>query len=345
VDRLGDDYTRLIALNAPEKKPDASAEDARRFSQRQADVLDLSRNQLISKDLSDVLRLVSASLPLHLFAVQSQSPSSPHHYYLTFDGLIRETRFVEEMRILLRHLHDAYDYPVDTEFAANFASDGSYRINLLQCRPFQVRITGDAADIRSPSTLRKEDILMESAGPIIGQSTTTTIDRLIYIVPALYGRLPVRERYAVARMIGQLNRLTAGTPGERLMIVGPGRWATSMPALGVPVSFSEINAASVICEIGIMHEGLIPDVSLGTHFFNDLVEMDRLYLAVLPEREGHWINPDLLMSLPNRLTTLFPQADALAGVVRVIDGKALPHSSRLRLHANSFEQKAFCFLG
>jgi pyruvate, water dikinase len=130
-----------------------------------------------------------------------------------------------------------------------------------------------------------------------------------------------------------------------LMIVGPGRWATSTPALGVPVSFSEINAVSVICELGVMHEGLVPDVSLGTHFFNDLVEMNMLYLAVLPDRKGHLINPDLLGSLPNKLTKLLPEAEALAEVVRVIDGKDLPHASRLRLYADSFGQKAFFYLG
>ena len=70
------------------------------------------------------------------------------------------------------------------------------------------------------------------------------------------------------------------------MLAGPGRWGTSTPALGVPVSFAEIDTVSILCEIAVMLEGLIPDVSLGTHFFNDLVEMDALYVAVFPERSG-----------------------------------------------------------
>lgn len=346
VDRIGDDYTRLIALNAPEKRPDASAGDIRKFSQRQADVLDLPRNQLISKDFNEVVQPVSSTLPLELYAVEEElRDSRTHHYYLTFDRLIRETRFVEDMRVMLRELQNAYDYPVDMEFTANFAPDGTYRVNLVQCRPFQVRIAGDATDIRSPDSISKENLLMESAGPIIGQSTSTNIDRLIYVVPSVYGKMSVTERYAVARIIGKLNRLTAATPGERLMIVGPGRWATSTPALGVPVSFSEINAVSVICELGVMHEGLVPDVSLGTHFFNDLVEMNMLYLAILPDRKGHLINPDLLASLPNKLTALLPGTESHAGAIHVIDGKDLPHASRLRLHADSFGQKAFFYLG
>ncbi|MEI8122560.1 MAG: PEP/pyruvate-binding domain-containing protein [bacterium] len=345
VDRLGDDYTRLIALNAPEKRPEASAGDSRKYSQRQADVLDLPRNQLASKNINDVVLPLSKTLPLHLFALSDSLAGRPDCYYLTFDRLIQETGFVDDMRLLLRQLQEAYNYPVDMEFTANFSSDGSYRINVVQCRPFQVRIAGDATDIRSPESLNKDRVLMESAGPIIGQSTSTNIDRLIYIVPSVYGRMSVAERYAVARTIGKLNRLTAATPGERLMIVGPGRWATSTPALGVPVSFSEINAVSVICEIGVMHEGLVPDVSLGTHFFNDLVEMDMLYLAVLPDRKGHWINPELLGSLPNKLTALLPETQNLAQAIHVIDGKDLLHDSRLRLYADSFGQKAFFYLG
>jgi hypothetical protein len=128
------------------------------------------------------------------------------------------------------------------------------------------------------------------------------------------------------------------------MLAGPGRWATSTPALGIPVSFAEINAATVICEIAAMHEGLVPDISLGTHFFNDLVEMNMLYLAVSPEKKGHGLNPDLLTKLPNALTTLLPEAANLAHVLRVIDSDSLPEKMRIHLHADSFKQKAVCYL-
>jgi hypothetical protein len=201
------------------------------------------------------------------------------------------------------------------------------------------------ARIRGPATVRKQDTLMETAGPIIGQSTATHIDRLIYVVPSIYGKMTVPERYAVARAIGKLNRLTAATPKTRLMLAGPGRWATSTPALGIPVSFAEMNAAAVVCEIAAMHEGLVPDVSLGTHFFNDLVEMDMLYLAISPEKKGHGMNTDLLERLPNSLATLLPEAANLANVLRVIEGASLPDGLSIRLHADCFKQKALCYLG
>jgi hypothetical protein len=248
------------------------------------------------------------------------------------------------MRAILKVIQDAYAYPVDIEFTANFTADGAFRINIVQCRPFQVRIAGDVARVRGPATVKKQDMLLETAGPIIGQSTSTDIDRLIYIVPSVYGKMTVSERYSVARAIGKLNRLTAAGPHQCLMLAGPGRWATSTPALGIPVSFAEINAASVICEIAAMHEGLVPDVSLGTHFFNDLVEMNMLYLAVSPDKKGHGLNPDLLATLPNSLADLLPESAHLAHVLRVIDGGNLGETLRIHLHADSFKQKAMCYL-
>ena len=75
------------------------------------------------------------------------------------------------------------------------------------------------------------------------------------------------------------------------MLIGPGRWGTTTPSLGVPVSFAEIDTVSVLCEIVAMRDDLVPDVSLGTHFFNDLVEMDILYLALFPGRQGQLLEP------------------------------------------------------
>ncbi len=127
------------------------------------------------------------------------------------------------------------------------------------------------------------------------------------------------------------------------MLVGPGRWGTSMPSLGVPVSFAEINTASVICELALMHEGLIPDVSLGTHFFNDLVEMDMLYLAVSPGREGHTLNDESVRAATNRLATLIPSAQGLAEVLRVVDSSTAPGELALFLNVDSMKQQGVCY--
>jgi hypothetical protein len=144
-------------------------------------------------------------------------------------------------------------------------------------------------------------------------------------------------------MIGRLAHLDDGGTDRILMLVGPGRWGTSMPSLGVPVSFAEINTASVVCELALMHAGLVPDVSLGTHFFNDLVEMDMLYLAVSPGRTGHSFNEAQILGQPNRLTQLIPSAGSLADGLWVVD-TARPGGPSLQLNVDSMKQRAVCYL-
>lgn len=345
VDRISSDYTRLIALNAPTRQPEGGGADGIRFSQREVDLLDLPANKLTAKEFNSVISGINpAALALDLFA--EAVPATPSDYrHLTFRKLIEDTSFVATMREILSTLQDAYSYPVDIEFTTNFMANGDYRINLVQCRPFQVRTTGDPARLRAPSSVRKQDMLMESTGPVIGQSSSLLVDRLIYVVPAVYGSMSESARYSVARIIGKLNRLKAPGTAPVVMLAGPGRWATSTPSLGVPVSFAEINSASIVCEIAAMHEGLVPDISLGTHFFNDLVELNMLYFAVSPHKKGHSINLDLLLKLPNKLETLLPEAAAFGHALRVVEGRDIPGGLRLNLHADTVKQKVVCYLG
>ena len=347
VDRTDDDYTRLVALNAPLKRPEARSDEAREFAQRQVDVLDLKANQLLSR----AFERVAPSFPdglLELFAVRDESTSGhapdqgsqkAFSGVLTFERMLAETEFVPAMRELCHTLQCAYDYPVDIEFTANFTTDNRFRINLLQCRPFQVKIGGAGALVNVPDRIDPAHLIFRSRGPVVGHSLATVIDRLIYVVPSAYSQMGMSQRYSVARAIGRLMHLDP--PGQRrtIMLIGPGRWATSMPSLGVPVSFAEINTASVICELGLMHEGLLPDVSLGTHFFNDLVELDMLYLAVSPGREGHEWNGDFICQQPNQLTRLDPSAGALAPAIWVVDAANLAHGGGLLLNVDSMKQR------
>ncbi len=151
------------------------------------------------------------------------------------------------------------------------------------------------------------------------------------------------QRYSVARTIGRLTHLESSREARTIMLVGPGRWGTSMPSLGVPVSFAEINTVAVICELAVMHDGLVPDVSLGTHFFNDLVEMDMLYLAVTPEREGHWLNEPWIFGQPNQLARLLPSAGALAEALWVVDPGGPAGETKLLLNVDSMAQRAVCY--
>jgi hypothetical protein len=256
-------------------------------------------------------------------------------WVLTFKKLLSETTFVSDMRTLLETLEKAYNYPVDIEFTTNFLPDGSYRINLVQCRPFQVKGGGPAVAL--PGAVAASALVLRTQGAVIGPSLVTPVGRLIYVVPSVYAQLPVGDRYSIARLIGRLTRLENQPPGA-LLLVGPGRWGTAEPTLGVPVSFAEISRVTALCEIIAMREGLEPDVSLGTHFFNDLVETQVLYLALIPGKEGNCVNAALLEQAPNRLPELLPVESAWAHAVRVID----PAGQTLRLHADALRQSAIC---
>jgi hypothetical protein len=152
------------------------------------------------------------------------------------------------------------------------------------------------------------------------------------------------QRYSVARTIGRLTHLPLPEEQRTILLAGPGRWCTSMPSLGVPVAFAEIENVSIICELALMHEGLIPDISLGTHFFNDLVELNMLYLAVTPGKDGNLINETQIKQLPNSLTQLLPGAAAMADAIWVVDSSQIGGASTICLNADVLKQRALCYL-
>jgi pyruvate, water dikinase len=351
VDRCDDDYTRVASLNAPLLRPESTLNEVRRFAQRRVDVLDLRANQLVSRYFEDVVK-AAGNLDISMFASRdSEMEHSAHEkgmlgafpWVLTFDRLFQDTPFVNDMRNLFRTLQDAYGCPVDVEYTVNFLDDGSYRINLVQCRPFQVQQRGPNGMLSQeiPAAAR---VLLQTQGPIIGNSFFYTIDRLVYVVPGKYGELPNSDRYAVARLVGKLTHVGGDNGKKRIMLVGPGRWGTTTPSLGVPVSFAEINTVSVICELATMHEGLVPDVSLGTHFFNDIVEFNMLYMAVYPDRKNYTFNEHFLLKTPNRLSDLVPGSTQWENTVRVIE-PAGSEPEKLLLSVDSMNQKAVAYFG
>jgi hypothetical protein len=259
---------------------------------------------------------------------------------LTFDRILSSTTFVEDMRRALRTLQDAYNYPVDVEFTLNFFDGDAFKINLVQCRPLQVS-TG-AGGIKDPPTdIPEEDLLLETHGAVIGKSLLAEVDWFIYVVPSVYGALPLGDRYTVARAIGEVAHHEA-LEGGRIMLVGPGRWGTTSPELGVPVSFMDIRPVSVLCEVVTMRENLVPDVSLGTHFFNELVENNMLYMAVFPKQEASVVQTRFFEeTTTNRLAELLPEQAARGNALRVVD--ASREKGRFRLNANVLQQRVVCY--
>lgn len=338
VDRVDDDYTRLVALNAPHRRPEANFDEIARFAQRRADVVDLDANQVVSVSVESLLDNLPSTIPLNLILSGGEdgAPSVP-----TFDGLFTQTRIAEDLRELLRVLEAAYQCPVDIEFTINFPAPDTPRIHLLQCRPLQVR-EGERAVSTWPAET-SANWLAVAADAVVGHSRSLALDWLVYVPPLRYAALPLADRHSLARWLGTLGRRLRDISrrGTMIALLGPGRWGTSNPFLGIPVTFADLQPVAAIFEIVTMHEHLIPDASLGTHFFSDLVESDMLYAALRPNREPNFLDDDRLRSLPNLLTEVIPNADRWREVVYVISAAHLsPPWCGLRLLADAPRQRA-----
>jgi hypothetical protein len=261
-------------------------------------------------------------------------------WVLTFHNLLEKTQFANDMMKMLNLLEDAYQHPVDIEFTLNFFDDQSYKINLVQCRHFQ--INNEIRDISVPKLINSESIIIKTKGPIIGNSIATKIDRIIYVVPKFYAKLSIRERYSIARLIGKINQLEENL-GKKIFLLGPGRWGTSSPGVGIPISFAEINNVSILCEIAEKTGSFIPDVSLGTHFFNNLVELDILYFVLYPEKENYFLDRNYFQNANNYLTKIMPDAAQWVDVIKVFDLNEKGSDLNLNVNMNSFTQMGVCY--
>jgi hypothetical protein len=242
------------------------------------------------------------------------------------------------MSSMLKALEGVYEYPVDNEFTGNFNSAGQLQINLLQCRPFQTK--GQQARIAIPDRIDPERLLLRQEGNFMGGSVSLPLARIIYIDPQAYTQLSLSEKYDVARVVGRLNKGIDSREDPPSLLLGPAV-GTTTPAMGVPVTFSEINHMAVLAEIAYQDGSLIPDLSFGTHFFQDLVEMDIFYLAIYPEKEGVVFNRDWLASHPNILAALSPRDSQYENVIRVYDVAG----DDLRLLSDVVTQRPICLSG
>ena len=352
VDRADDDYTRLVALNAPLRQPGGTSPGKRMRTQRRVDVLDLEANHLTPVSFDESINRRPPDIPFPLFVSEDRAwarevrdagrTPAAAPVALTFEGLLTRTPFIQDMRNLLGTLQDAYQYPVDVEFTLNFVEPERYQIHVVQCRPLQVRGIGEARG-DPPDHLPRTHLLFETRGVVIGNSAEWPIAWILYVAPECYARLKDQDRHAVARLIGEVLHHPELYSGH-ILLLGPGRWGTTTPALGVPVRFSDIAPATAVGEIVALHDRLVPDVSLGTHFFNELVERDMIYFAIVPGRAGHLLNGDFFgNAAADRLLHLFPQHSEWAGIVRLFDTRPESPLGPVILNANVLRQRAVCY--
>jgi predicted nucleotidyltransferase len=322
VDRLGDDYPVLVSPGQPGLRANATPEEVIRYAPRYMDVINLNANKFETVEATDFLRQVGDELPAaemlisvyqdnHLRQSMVGNIDFEHDdLVVTFEGLLNRTPFIKQIDALLKLLEREVAHPIDIEFA----SDGK-NLYLLQCR------AQAPAKLTRPAPIPRDipdQQLVFSANRFVSNGIVSNITHIVYVDPEQYRRLGTRdEMISVGRAVGELNKLL---PKHQFILMGPGRWGSRGDIrLGVPVTYSDISNTALLIEIARKTGEYTPDVSFGTHFFQDLVEAEIRYLPLYPDENDVEFNELFLTRSHNLLTELVPKYIALDATVRVID--------------------------
>ncbi len=344
VDRVGTDYPRLVPLSHPLLRPEIDAAAITRYSQKMVDALNLDTGQLESlpwaaflehfspKELASAL---SVNQDGHLAApVSFGQPIAANQGCITFDRLLRNPPFITVMRKVLHALHEAYGGPVDVEFA--WEDDQFY---LLQCRPFAIREFKGKVHI--PADLPPERILFTTS-QYGANRVVRDIEYIVYVDPKAYGALSSQaEKHRVGKVVSGINH---ALQDSRFALFGPGRWGSNDINLGVRVSYEDINRTQILGEVAFQAGGSTPDVSCGTHFFNDLVEADIVPLAIYPDEPDAIFQEDFLLNAPNQLDRVCPEFGEYREVVHVIHVPAVRDRRLLQVFIDEEEGRGMGFL-
>ena len=352
VDRVGNDYPRLIALSHPLLRPSNDPKAIRRYSQQYIDLIDLENNIFKTMPVHDVLDadypplryLAQEEEDGYFLSIQSSVVSKdPNRLVLTFDELLRRTPLAERMRIILHSLEMAYHSPVDVEFTLHVDTDKTGKpnlsITLLQCRPQSYLAEMSVEPI--PSTLSPQDVIF-STDFMVPQGRIDGIKYVIYVSPKEYFKLATNtKRVELAREIGKLN---AALANERFICVGPGRWGSSNFDLGVPIAYGDVYKSLALVELAGEGCGLPPEPSLGTHFFQDLLESQIYPLALHMDDPRTIFNESFFDDTPNRLSEWLQTSETFQHCLRLIDVKDYAPDAELKILMHGETSRAVAFL-
>ena len=322
VDRTEGSYPRLVSLDKPEATNCTTLAEKHRYSQRKVEVVDLKGRQLGRISLQELEPILPAFLKYQTLEHDTEAEATLREQgihrpvcFISCLGLVRNTEMMKRMARMMHCIQDEYGLPVDIEFTINISENREYMINLLQCRPLQV--FQDAGGVTLPENIPEDRILLETRNASMGLSRKTRLDLIVYIDPVRYYLLPYAEKPEIATLVGQIN-WKYRDQGKHMMLMTPGRIGTSSPELGVPTAFSDISSFEAICEMAESRAGYNPELSYGSHIFQDLVEAQILYTAVFPGQKTVHFHPELLQETENLISAI-PQGFKWQDVVHLAD--------------------------
>jgi len=346
VDRLSNDYPVLLSPGQPGLRVNVTIDEVIKYSPKFLDVINLETgtfetieiNLLLKrygKEYPAISRVVSVLKDNH---IQPARPLGMNFlkgsFVANFEGLVKRTPFLKEVHAMLSVLEKSYGRPVDIEFAHNGKD-----FYLLQCRSQSYNIESEPATI--PLNIVNSNTLF-SANKYISNGTVSGITHVVYVDPLAYNELTSYESLLnVGKAIGQLNELL---PMRKFILMGPGRWGSRGDIkLGVSITYSEINNTAMLIEIARKRKDYVPDLSFGTHFFQDLVEADIKYLPLYPDVEDNIFNYEFFKNSENLLTGLLPDYAKLQDVIKVIEISALSKNV-LNIYMNADKEVAIAII-
>lgn len=322
VDRTEGSYPRLVSLDMPKATTCTTIGEKHQFSQRKLEVVDTKNHclkQLRLEEIENTLpRYMANALLEHDWEVEGRLREMGQKRTVRFiscKGLVEKEILMKQMQEIMQLIQKEYQYPVDIEFTINLSDTGEYTINLLQCRPLQV--FKDTGKVEIPAEIPADRILIENLASSMGLSRNVPIDLIVKVDPVGYYNMPYADKSKVANLIGRINWTYRGQ-GKHMLLIVPGRIGTSSPELGVPTTFADISEFEAICEVEEREVGYNPELSYGSHIFQDLVEAEILYTAVFSNEKTLIYKPDLLKEIPD-IVDQFDGGEVLKGIISVYD--------------------------
>ena len=345
VDRVSRDMPRIVPLGMPTLRPEVTAEDVIRVAQDRVDLVNLEEGRFETRTVADVLA-EHATVPglAHVFSTYEHGAmrpmagdglaQDPQHMVVTMDHFAGSSPFPALIRRCLTTLEQAYNCPVDIEFAY----DGAV-FHLLQCRPQAVRMK--QARVQIPQGISESKVVFSAHRDVVAGSVDQ-IEFVVLIDPQDYNALTSDDkRGAIGMAVRALNHRLEN---KRFVLMGPGRWGSRDLRMGVRVTYSDIDNACMLIEIARRQGDYVPEVSYGSHFFQDLVESNTHYLALYPDEKGVAFNEEFLRHSPNALAKLVPELKELTPTVRVIHVPTVAKGWFLRVDMDEDLQHAVGYL-
>ncbi|MBI9046349.1 MAG: PEP/pyruvate-binding domain-containing protein [Anaerolineaceae bacterium] len=352
VQRIGDDYPRIIALSHPTLQPDDSTEALRFYSQQMIDCIDLENNCLVSLPIKNLIKPGYKSLRYLVQIEQDGYFSTPRSRIknediekiaITYHELLARTPFAGMLSSVLQTLETHYHVPVDIEFTVKIpeplSNQPEVELVILQCRPQSILQKSGKAVF--PKEIRSKDVVFLTHY-MVPQGVLEDIRYVLFVNHEEYFNLPTAAaRNKLGRIIASINEKMEE---KSFICVGPGRWGTTNFDLGVFIKYGDIHKSAALVELFSKEIGSAPEPSLGTHFFQDLMEGNIYPVAIDLDKMDTIFSDEFFYETPNLISDWVETDEEIMNCLKVISVDRFRSGHVIRIIMDDELSKALAYL-